>query len=279
MWRTSGRLTVPSRERKYHFSHSTRLLAATTLRNVLGTKNLSEILSEREVSFSFKLEPKIVENICRRSLTWCRPPWTRPLTPGGWRWRGSRCEWQEEVLEITLFVLERTSDFLSSSREPWLLRQRLPERQEPRWERLRTGHSLIILWLQVIAAEGEQKASRFVDNSDRRISLLLKWLQSSEGRCGGHPWESFSSAGENQRILQRFPQTGIILRIIITNIFSWDTFKLWILSAQRRIRQLYFRFRWIFLTIGWRISRGTRVMDRAGTRGAGRLLTFSQIFI
>ena len=29
-------------------SHSTRLLAATTLRNVLGTKNLSEILSERD---------------------------------------------------------------------------------------------------------------------------------------------------------------------------------------------------------------------------------------
>ncbi|XP_057378200.1 band 7 protein AGAP004871-like isoform X7 [Daphnia carinata] len=31
-----------------NFSHSTRLLAATTLRNVLGTKNLAEILSERE---------------------------------------------------------------------------------------------------------------------------------------------------------------------------------------------------------------------------------------
>lgn len=30
------------------FAHSTRLLAATTLRNVLGTKNLAEILSERE---------------------------------------------------------------------------------------------------------------------------------------------------------------------------------------------------------------------------------------
>ena len=30
-------------------SHSTRLLAATTLRNVLGTKNLSEILSERDI--------------------------------------------------------------------------------------------------------------------------------------------------------------------------------------------------------------------------------------
>ena len=29
-------------------SHSTRLLAMTTLRNILGTRNLSEILSERE---------------------------------------------------------------------------------------------------------------------------------------------------------------------------------------------------------------------------------------
>lgn len=29
------------------YSHSTRLLAATTLRNVLGTRNLSEILSDR----------------------------------------------------------------------------------------------------------------------------------------------------------------------------------------------------------------------------------------
>ena len=28
--------------------HSTRLLAATTLRNVLGTSNMSEILSERQ---------------------------------------------------------------------------------------------------------------------------------------------------------------------------------------------------------------------------------------
>jgi len=30
------------------YSHSTRLLAATTLRNVLGTKSLCDILSERE---------------------------------------------------------------------------------------------------------------------------------------------------------------------------------------------------------------------------------------
>ena len=31
------------------YNRSTRLLAATTLRNVLGTKNLTEILSEREL--------------------------------------------------------------------------------------------------------------------------------------------------------------------------------------------------------------------------------------
>lgn len=31
-----------------NYSHSTRLLAATTLRNVLGTRNLSELLTERE---------------------------------------------------------------------------------------------------------------------------------------------------------------------------------------------------------------------------------------
>ena len=30
------------------FSSSTRLLAATTLRNVLGTRNMSELLTERE---------------------------------------------------------------------------------------------------------------------------------------------------------------------------------------------------------------------------------------
>lgn len=32
-----------------NYSHSTRLLAATTLRNVLGTRNLSELLTGREI--------------------------------------------------------------------------------------------------------------------------------------------------------------------------------------------------------------------------------------
>jgi hypothetical protein len=49
----------------FYLSHSTRLLAATTLRNVLGTKNLAEILSERE---------KISENM-QNSLDEATDPW------------------------------------------------------------------------------------------------------------------------------------------------------------------------------------------------------------
>lgn len=42
------------------YARSTRLLAATTLRNVLGTKNLSEILSERE-SISHMIQTSLDE--------------------------------------------------------------------------------------------------------------------------------------------------------------------------------------------------------------------------
>jgi len=47
------------------FSHSTQLLAATTLRNVLGTKNLAEILSERET----------ISHIMQTSLDEATDPW------------------------------------------------------------------------------------------------------------------------------------------------------------------------------------------------------------
>ena len=46
-------------------SHSTRLLAATTLRNVLGTKNLAEILSERE----------IISQVMQNALDEATDPW------------------------------------------------------------------------------------------------------------------------------------------------------------------------------------------------------------
>ena len=48
-----------------NFSHSTRLLAATTLRNVLGTKNLSEILSERDT----------ISNVMKTLLDEATDPW------------------------------------------------------------------------------------------------------------------------------------------------------------------------------------------------------------
>nr|XP_040575467.1 band 7 protein AGAP004871-like [Lepeophtheirus salmonis] len=47
------------------YSHSTRLLAATTLRNVLGTKNLAEILSERES----------ISHVMQSSLDDATDPW------------------------------------------------------------------------------------------------------------------------------------------------------------------------------------------------------------
>ncbi|RWS29062.1 band 7 protein-like isoform X2 [Leptotrombidium deliense] len=47
------------------YGRSTRLLAATTLRNVLGTKNLSEILSERES----------ISHIMQSSLDEATDPW------------------------------------------------------------------------------------------------------------------------------------------------------------------------------------------------------------
>ncbi len=43
-----------------NFSVSTRLLAATTLRNILGTKNLSDILSDRE-SISHTMQSSLDE--------------------------------------------------------------------------------------------------------------------------------------------------------------------------------------------------------------------------
>ena len=47
------------------YSGSARLLAATTLRNVLGTKNLAEILSERET----------ISQVMQNSLDEATDPW------------------------------------------------------------------------------------------------------------------------------------------------------------------------------------------------------------
>ena len=49
----------------YISSHSTHLLAATTLRNVLGTKHLAEILSERET----------ISHVMEQTLDEATDPW------------------------------------------------------------------------------------------------------------------------------------------------------------------------------------------------------------
>ena len=47
-------------------AHSTQLLAQTTLRNVLGTKNLGEILSDRDqISESMQVNRLITFSICQ----------------------------------------------------------------------------------------------------------------------------------------------------------------------------------------------------------------------
>ena len=72
MWRTSGQsalgrvaylLLIPYLNNIS--SHSTQLLAATTLRNVLGTKDLSEILSERET----------ISHVMQTALDEATDPW------------------------------------------------------------------------------------------------------------------------------------------------------------------------------------------------------------
>jgi len=80
--------------------HSTRLLAQTTLRNILGTKNLHEILSDREsISSSMQVyirlgplpRPRPLMNLLCFSR---RPCSTRPPPPGALRWNEWKCECQ-----------------------------------------------------------------------------------------------------------------------------------------------------------------------------------------
>merc|ERR1719226_170765 len=116
------------------YSHSTRLLAATTLRNVLGTKNLAEILSERET----------ISHIMQSSLDDATDPW------------GVKVE-RVEIKDVRLPVQ--------------LQRAMAAEAEAAREARAK-----------VIAAEGEQKASRALREASEVIAdtpsaLQLRYLQ------------------------------------------------------------------------------------------------------
>ncbi|XP_064616330.1 band 7 protein AGAP004871-like isoform X1 [Liolophura sinensis] len=115
-------------------NRSTRLLAQTTLRNVLGTKNLAEILSEREA----------ISNFMQTSLDEATDPW------------GVKVE-RVEVKDVRLPVQ--------------LQRAMAAEAEAAREARAK-----------VIAAEGEQKASRALKEAadvitESPAALQLRYLQ------------------------------------------------------------------------------------------------------
>lgn len=115
-------------------NRSTRLLAATTLRNVLGTKNLSEILSDREN----------ISHVMQSALDEATDPW------------GVKVE-RVEVKDVRLPVQ--------------LQRAMAAEAEAAREARAK-----------VIAAEGEQKASRALKEAadvmcETPAALQLRYLQ------------------------------------------------------------------------------------------------------
>ncbi|XP_059094736.1 band 7 protein AGAP004871-like isoform X2 [Tigriopus californicus] len=125
------------------YSHSTRLLAATTLRNVLGTKNLAEILSERE----------IISQVMQNALDEATDPW------------GVKAE-RVEIKDVRLPVQ--------------LQRAMAAEAEAAREARAK-----------VIAAEGEQKASRALREAASVIAespsaLQLRYLQTLNSIAAEH---------------------------------------------------------------------------------------------
>ncbi|XP_023326652.1 band 7 protein AGAP004871 [Eurytemora carolleeae] len=116
------------------YSHSTRLLAATTLRNVLGTRNLAEILSERES----------ISKVMQDALDEATDSW------------GVKAE-RVEIKDVRLPV--------------HLQRAMAAEAEAAREARAK-----------VIAAEGEQKASRALREAadviaESSAALQLRYLQ------------------------------------------------------------------------------------------------------
>jgi len=125
------------------FSHSTRLLAATTLRNVLGTKNLSQILAEREA----------ISQLMQSVLDEATDPW------------GVKVE-RVEVKDVRLPV--------------HLQRAMATEAEAAREARAK-----------VIAAEGEQKASKALKEAAEVIhesphALQLRYLQTLNSISAEH---------------------------------------------------------------------------------------------
>ncbi|CAO1319797.1 unnamed protein product [Diamesa serratosioi] len=143
-----------------NYSHSTRLLAATTLRNVLGTRNLSELLTERET----------ISHTMQLSLDEATDPW------------GVKVE-RVEIKDVSL---------------PTSLQRAMAAEAEAAREgdylTLKQGKFYNLLSYQtarakVIAAEGEMKASRALKEaadvmSESPAALQLRYLQTLNSIAG-----------------------------------------------------------------------------------------------
>ncbi|TRY63262.1 hypothetical protein TCAL_02603 [Tigriopus californicus] len=131
--------------------HSTRLLAQTTLRNILGTKNLHEILSDRE-------------SISDEATT-------------AWGIKVERVEIKDARLPVQL--QRAMAAEAEAAREA---RAKVMCNSGWALDLLRELTNVCFLFLKVIAAEGEQKASRALRDASEIISesssaLQLRYLQ------------------------------------------------------------------------------------------------------
>ncbi|CAB4056990.1 STOM [Lepeophtheirus salmonis] len=146
------------------YSHSTRLLAATTLRNVLGTKNLAEILSERE----------IISQVMQNALDEATDPWgVKPL---------GRAHLDELAIgQISLLLLKAERVEIKDVRLPVQLQRAMAAEAEAAREAR----------AKVIAAEGEQKASKALREAANVIAesssaLQLRYLQTLSSIAAEH---------------------------------------------------------------------------------------------
>ena len=146
------------------YNRSTRLLAATTLRNVLGTKNLSEILSDRES----------IGDTMHHMLDRATDPWGVHV----------------DRVEIKDVCIPKN-----------MQRSMAAEAEATRDARAKVENNKKLnycgcnLWYQVIAAEGEQKSSHALKVAADVIAqspaaLQLRYLQVFTGTnvCAAVTW-------------------------------------------------------------------------------------------
>ena len=159
--------------------HSTRLLAQTTLRNILGTKTLHEILSDRE-SISSSMQVGLISTLLlgKRYIF-------RPFLSLGCSWRGNRAlghqggTGRNVSIALMLFIEEYSVYiYISACSKDVRLPVQLQRAMAAEAEAAREARA------KVIAAEGEQKASRALREaseviSDSSSALQLRYLQVS----------------------------------------------------------------------------------------------------